>query len=130
MIGNLTGWIQKLRVMMTMFTARRNEIILNQIIAAATFFTNYHSWTIEELTRMVYRADLDEDGQDFVERLWAEKPRSLPVRQLRRLVGLARLTEFIGRDEEVEMVLRNTRAQDDEIREAPEFVPYADSRSF
>lgn len=104
----------------------KERIILNQILAAAKPFEGYNGWSVMDLLRIVYRyrADLDEDNEEFVEHHWRLQPKMLPVRQLCRLVGLARMTELIGRDEEVDLVMRETRAKDDGLREVPEFVPY------
>lgn len=104
----------------------KERIILNQILAAAKPFEGYNGWSVMDLLRIVYRyrGDLDEDNEEFVERLWRLQPKMLPVRQLCRLVDLARMTELIGRDEEVDLVMRETRAKDDSVHEVPEFVPY------
>lgn len=105
----------------------KERVILNQLIASATPFENYNGWSIPELLKIAYRyrADLDEDDEQFVERLWLCQPRALRVRQLDRLARLARLAEPIGWDEQVQSVLRETRGKDEEMhRELPEWVAY------
>ncbi len=106
----------------------KERVILNQLIASATPFEGYNGFSISELLHIAYRhrADLNEDSEEFVERHWRRMPRTLRVRQLDRLASLCRLTEPVGRDEEVDRALRETHGQDDELhREVPEFVQYA-----
>jgi hypothetical protein len=105
----------------------KERVILNQLIASATPFEGYNGWSILDLLKIVYRyrADLDEDNEEFVERLWKRQPCTLRVRQLNRLAGLARLSEPIGWDEQVQSVLREARGKDDELHsEVPEWVAY------
>jgi len=106
----------------------KERVILNQLIVSATPFEGYNGRTVQELLRTAYfyRADVgDEDDQDFVERLWYRQPRTLRVRELSRLASLARLSEPVGWDDEVESVVRQAWGKDDELhRELPEWVAY------
>jgi hypothetical protein len=104
----------------------KERVILNQIVAAARGFEGYNGWSIAELVPLAYRcrADLDFDGEKFVERLYRERPRFLPVRRLCRLVNIVRMSEDVGIDEEVERAMAELRAKDEALYEVPEFVPY------
>jgi hypothetical protein len=103
------------------------RITFNQLIASTTPFENYNGWSIAELVTIAhqYRADLAEEDEEFVLRLRERNPQYLRVRQLNRLAKIARLSEAIGRDDQVESVLRETRSRNEEIRrELPAWVSY------
>lgn len=104
----------------------KERIILNQIRAAARSFEGYGGISVPDLISMAYRyrADFDEDSDKFVELLKREGVSTLAVRQLSRLVGLARVHEDIPRDELVEEAMAETRARDDGLHEPPAFIPY------
>jgi hypothetical protein len=104
----------------------KERMILNQLIASATIFESYNGYSVPEMLVIAYRyrADLDEDSEAFVERHCRRQPRTLRVRQINRLAAICRLTDDVGRDEEVERVLREVWGKDDELYELPDFVPY------
>jgi hypothetical protein len=104
----------------------KERVVLNRIVAAARSFEGYGEYSVAELVRIAYRykADLDPSGEEFVDRLCRTSTRSLPVRQLCRLVSIARMSEDTPWDEEVEIAMAETRARDEAIYEIPEFVPY------
>jgi hypothetical protein len=91
--------------------SEKERVILDQLLACATTFTQYAEWSVRELldTAYPYRADLDEDDAAFLERLCRWCATDLKVRQINRLAGLVRLTEFLPRDETVADVMRATR---------------------
>jgi hypothetical protein len=70
---------------------------------------------IQEMLKMLYLhcKDLDEDSEEFVEKLHAWRATELKVRQVSRLASLCRLFESLERDETVEDVMRETRRRDD-----------------
>ncbi|MGE0563030.1 MAG: hypothetical protein AB7O50_00820 [Pseudolabrys sp.] len=106
--------------------SEKERVILNQIKAVAHTFEGYSGYSVTELINMVYRyrADLDHEGEKFVERLKNEGARTLPVRQLVYLVTLARVSESIPKDELVEEALAETYTRDAELFEPPDFIPY------
>lgn len=108
----------------------KERVILNQIRAAAQTFDGYDGIPVPILIKMVYRfhTDLSYEDEHFVERLYREMPRCLALYQLSRLVGIVRLTEDIGRDENVEAAIVETRARDEGLYEVPEFVRYQSAR--
>jgi hypothetical protein len=109
----------------------KERVILNQLIASATPFEGYNGWSVPDLLKIAnrYRPDLDENNEEFVAQLWKRQPRALWVRTLNQLAKLARFSEPIGWDEQVQAVLRETRARDDELhREVPPWVAYPEPR--
>jgi hypothetical protein len=104
----------------------KERVILNQLVASATVFEGYNGCSVPELLEIVYRhrADLDDDSEAFIERHYRRGPRTLRVRQINRLAAICRLTDDIGRDEEVDRVLREVRGKDEDLHELPDFVPY------
>jgi hypothetical protein len=94
--------------------SEKERVILNQLIACATIFTHYSEWSVREMLDVAYpyRGDLDEDDAVYLEQLCSWRATNLKVRQINRLAGFARLTEFLPRDETVADVLRATRKQD------------------
>jgi hypothetical protein len=110
--------------------SEKERVILNQIRAAAQTFDGYDGIAIPSLIQMAYRfrADLPYDDERFVEDLYRGMPRTLPLYALSRLVSIVRLTESIGKDELVDAALATTRARDEVLYEAPDFVSYAMGR--
>jgi hypothetical protein len=64
----------------------------------ARSFTEYANYTVPELIAIAYayRFDLDEDGQDFVEKLHAWGAIYLKRRQIKWLAGICRHFESVG----------------------------------
>jgi glycyl-tRNA synthetase (class II) len=75
--------------------------VLNRLASYSRSFTQYHGYTVQELFGIAYRFryDLDEDAQEFLEKLDRWKAIDLKRRQIRWLAGLARMFEPIGRDD-------------------------------
>jgi hypothetical protein len=75
--------------------------VLNRLISYSQSFTQYNGYTVRELLGIVYRFryDLDEDAQEFVEKLDRWKATDLKRRQIRCLAGYARMFAPIGRDD-------------------------------
>lgn len=74
--------------------------VLDRLRSYAKSFTEYAGYSVPELIAIAYpyRADLDEDGQEFVEKLHAWGAIDLKRRQIRRLSGICRLFERVARD--------------------------------
>lgn len=105
----------------------KERIVLNRLITRARSFTAYSEHSVPELIAIVYRhrADLDEDGEAFIERLHHESPTFLRVREIHRLAGLVRLSYSLPYDKDVHDVMNQIWTQDD--NELPPYVPYADA---
>jgi hypothetical protein len=75
--------------------------VLNRLASYSRSFTQYNGYTVQELLGIAYRFryDLDEDAQEFLEKLDRWKAIDLKCRQIRWLAGLARMFEPIGRDD-------------------------------
>jgi hypothetical protein len=75
--------------------------VLNRLASYSQSFTQYNGYTVRELLGIVYRFryDLDEDAQEFLEKLARWKPNDLKRRQIRCLAGFARMFAPIGRDD-------------------------------
>jgi hypothetical protein len=89
----------------------KERVILNRLIAASTTFTHYSEHSVQELVDIAYpyRKDLDEDAEEFLERIYRWRATDLKVRQISRLASLCRLTEALPRDETVADVIRAAR---------------------
>jgi hypothetical protein len=76
------------------------EGILDKPIAYSKSFTEYAGYTVPELIAIAYRYrfDLNEAGQEFVEKLRAWRAIELKRRQIQQLAGICRRSEDIGRD--------------------------------
>jgi hypothetical protein len=74
--------------------------VLDRLGSCARSFTEYAGYSVPELIAIAYpyRAYLDEDGQEFVERLHAWGATELKRRQIRRLADICRQFEGIERD--------------------------------
>src|SRR4051812_7326076 len=74
--------------------------VLNRLTSYSQSFMQYNGYTVRELLGIVYRfrCDLDEDSQEFLEKLDGWTPSDLKRRQIRWLAGCARMFEPIGRD--------------------------------
>jgi hypothetical protein len=66
----------------------------------AKSFTEYAGYTVPELIAIAYvcRFDLDEDGQELIEKLHVWRATDLKRRQIKRLAGICRRFEKVGRD--------------------------------
>jgi len=75
--------------------------VLNRLSAYAKSFTHYNDYTAQELLAIAYpaRFDLDEDAEEFLDRLTRWKATDLKRRQIRRLAGIARQFVRVGYDE-------------------------------
>lgn len=78
--------------------SEKEHAVLDRLRTCAKAFTAYGGYTVPELIAIAYpcRFDLDEDGQDFLEKLHRWDATELRLRQLRRLVGICRA--FVGLD--------------------------------
>lgn len=103
------------------------RVILNQLIPSVTAFAAYNETTIPDMLKIArsYIADLGEDDEEFVLELSERNATRLFVRQINRLAGICRLSELMGRDEQVEDVLREIRRRDEGFHEPGPNVPYA-----
>jgi hypothetical protein len=74
---------------------------LEQLLSFSKSYTQYGSYTVQELLRIafLYRFDLDETDQEFVETLHHWQATDLKLRQMRRLVRICRMFEIIERGE-------------------------------
>jgi hypothetical protein len=74
--------------------------VLAQLIFDSATFIQYADYTVPELIAIAHphRAELDEDGQGFVEKLHVWDAADLKRRQIKWLAGICRRTELIGRD--------------------------------
>lgn len=99
--------------------SEKERMILNQLLASVKTFEGYNGWTVKELLVMGQRyiADLDEGSQEFVRGLVARQSMVLRVRQINQLSDICRMTEDIGRDEDVDEVMREVRRRDDSADE-------------
>jgi len=75
--------------------------VLNRLTSYSQSFTQYNGYTVQELLGVAYRFryDLDEDAQEFLEKLDRWKAIDLKRRQIRWLAGVARMFAPIGRDD-------------------------------
>ncbi len=78
----------------------KERAVLDRLQSYAKSFTEYAGYTVPELIAIAYvcRFDLDEDGQEFVEKLRAWRATDLKRRQIKRLAGICRRFEKVGRD--------------------------------
>jgi hypothetical protein len=78
----------------------KERAVLDRLQCYAQSFTEYAGYTVPELIATAYacRFDLDEDGQEFVEKLHAWSATDLKRRQINRLAGICRRFERVGRD--------------------------------
>ena len=78
----------------------KERAVLGRLRSCAKSFTEYAGYTVPELIAIAYacRFDLDEDGQEFVEKLHAWSATDLKRRQIKRLAGICRCFERVGRD--------------------------------
>ena len=78
----------------------KERAVLDRLQSYAKPFTEYAGYSVPELIAIAYpyRFDLDEDEQEFVEKLHAWGATDLKRRQIQRLAGICRLFERIGRD--------------------------------
>jgi hypothetical protein len=74
--------------------------ILNQLVAYSKTVIEYCGYSIPELTRMAYRyrCDLDEDGQEFVDKVHRWNATDLKIRQARRLYHICRISDALPPD--------------------------------
>lgn len=95
--------------------SEKERMILNQLIASTRTFENYNGWNVKEMLSIAERdfANLNEGYQDFVTGLLAKRPNILRVREINQLSNICRMTEDIGRDEDVDTVMREIRRRDD-----------------
>jgi hypothetical protein len=91
----------------------KERVILNQLIACSTTFTQYNGCSVQEMLNIAYpyRKDYDEDDEAFLEQLHDWRARDLKVRQISRLASLYRLTDPLQRADMVDDVMRVTRTQ-------------------
>jgi len=68
----------------------KERAVLDRLQSYAKSFTEYAGYTVPELIAIAYvcRFDLDEDGQEFVEKLHAWRATDLKRRQIKRLAGI------------------------------------------
>jgi hypothetical protein len=78
----------------------KERAVLDRLQSYAKSFTEYAGYAVPELIAIAYacRFDLDEDGQEFVEQLHAWSATDLKRRQIKRLAGICRRFERVGRD--------------------------------
>lgn len=96
------------------YTEKEHKI-LDKLIFNSKSFTEYAGYSVPELTAIAYRhrCDLNEEGQDFVEKLHRWSAVELKRRQIQRLAAICRRTERIGWDE-----LKDERARTETEAEA------------
>jgi hypothetical protein len=96
--------------------------ILKQLLATSTLFTHYAGESVPVLFKTVYlyRAELDEHGEDFVTRHYKVGTMQLAVRDICYLARLYRKRYLLEQDERVESVLGQTWDEDAAKREADE----------
>ena len=75
--------------------------VINRLTGYSKSFTHYNSYTVQELIAIAYpfRRDLDEDAEEFLEKLKRWNASDLKRRQIRWLAGIARQFGPIGRDD-------------------------------
>jgi hypothetical protein len=78
----------------------KERAVLDRLQSYAKSFAEYAGFVVPELIAIAYacRFDLDEDGQEFVEKVHAWSATDLKRRQIRRLAGICRRFERVGRD--------------------------------
>jgi hypothetical protein len=78
----------------------KEQAVLDRLIFNSKSVTDYAAYTVPEMIAIAYRhrCDLDEDGQEFVEKLHRWGAVELKRRQIQRLAGICRRNERIGRD--------------------------------
>jgi hypothetical protein len=78
----------------------RAVFFLDRLQSYAKSFTEYAGYTVPELIAIAYvcRFDLDEDGQELIEKLHVWRATDLKRRQIKRLAGICRRFEKVGRD--------------------------------
>jgi hypothetical protein len=74
--------------------------VLDKLLVYSKSFSEYAGYSVTEMIEIAYRyrCDLDEDGQDFVEKLRRWAATELKRRQIQRLAAICRRSENIGRD--------------------------------
>ena len=80
--------------------SEKEEKVLDRLIFNSRSFGEYAGCMVPEMIAVAYRhrCDLDEDGQEFVEKLHGWGAVELKRRQIQRLAGICRRTERIGWD--------------------------------
>jgi hypothetical protein len=93
----------------------RQWALLKRLVARTKTFTQYAGYTVPELLAIAYppRLNLDEPGQDFVEKVHRWNAKDLKVRQIRFLAGLCRSFENIPIDPDVEAAAKHTYGNPD-----------------
>jgi hypothetical protein len=81
------------------YTEREHEI-LDKLSVLSKSFTDFGGYTITELIAIAYpfRFDLDEDDQQFLEKLYGWRSTELRLRQTRRLARICRTFAGIHAD--------------------------------
>jgi hypothetical protein len=76
----------------------KEHAVLDRLVKYSKSFTHSSGYTVSELIAIAYpyRFDLDEDGQEFVEKLHGWRATKLKLRQMGRLLRLCRC--FAGLD--------------------------------
>jgi hypothetical protein len=83
--------------------------ILNQLIACSKSYGSYAGYTVAELLEIAWRDryDVDEEAQEFIETIRRRNANELKLRQIRRLAGIARIFECVGRDQALDVAGRS-----------------------
>ena len=91
----------------------KERIFLNRLIACTATFTSYSEWSIKDMMDILYpyRKHLDEEGEEFVEKIHRWGATALKVRQINYLAQLCRITEDLPRDSAVAEAMRATRGR-------------------
>jgi hypothetical protein len=90
----------------------KERAILEKLQVYAKSFTHYAGRTVQELIQLAYpyRCDLDEDDQQFIERLHGWGASELKRRQIRRLAGICRSFGELDADLDETAYLSSTEA--------------------
>jgi hypothetical protein len=80
----------------------KEHAVLDRLVKYSKSFTHSSGYTVSELIAIAYpyRVDLDEDGQEFVEKLHGWRATELKLRQMGRLLRLCRC--FAGLDAQLD----------------------------
>ena len=87
--------------------------ILKELISFSKSHGSYAGYTVQELAEIAWRGryDVDEDAQEFIETVRRWNATELKLRQIRRLAGIARIFERVGRDQVLDVTGRSLTHQ-------------------